>query len=71
MGESMRRIEADNRRYRQANPWKIVNVQSPQTLCGRYPTRDAAIEAGRRYRDGIVEVQDVAQVVLVSEMPSL
>lgn len=31
-----------------ANPWILVNVRSIGTMCGRFPTREAAEEHVRR-----------------------
>jgi hypothetical protein len=59
------------RAYKAANPWVIFNLQNSGAACGRYPTREAAIEAGTTYRGGVVEVDDARYTVCVSEIPRL
>ncbi len=64
----MKDFDAD--KYRKANPWVIVNVQSTQTACGRFPTKEAAVEyANANYRGGVIGVE--GRTVFVSEIPSL
>lgn len=62
-------IRRDTDSYRKANPWYIQNLQNPQALCGRFPTREAAENAAKSYASGVVAVQGFA--VQVSEMPCL
>lgn len=54
--------------YRKANPWILQNLQNASALCGRFPTKEAAIEAANQ-RGGVVAVEGL--VVLFSEMPLL
>lgn len=58
-------------RWREANPWIIQNIQNSNALCGRYASRDDAIERAKTYRGGVVSIDDAAKVVYVSEIPRL
>lgn len=58
------------KKWREANPWVIVNVSSVGTACGRFPTREAAEEHAKTYRGGVVRVNETAKQVYVSEIPS-
>ena len=69
MSPSIRRMAEENRRYRAVNPWRIVNMASIGTACGRYPTQEAAVEAAKSY--GAYTVDVAAREVLVSRMPCL
>jgi hypothetical protein len=41
----MRDNRFDMDAYRTANPWRLINVRSIGTMCGRYATEEEAIEA--------------------------
>ena len=64
----MRDLAKENREYREANPWRMVNLQSSQSLCGRYATLEEATAEAER-RGGLVAVD--GHDVLFSEMPCL
>ena len=53
------------------NPWEICNTASTHTRCGRYPDKDAAVEASKRYHGGPRSIDESARRVYVNEMPSL
>ncbi len=55
-------------RWREANPWILQNIQSSQTLCGRFASLDDAVQEANR-RGGVVSIRGF--VVSFSEMPSL
>lgn len=63
-------MDKDYLAWRRANPWIIHNLLSPDTKCGRYPTREAALEAAATYRQ-VVKVNDYLRIVYVSETPRL
>ncbi len=63
------KFDLDN--YRRNNPWIIQNMQNSQAMCGRFPSKDAAVQAAQSYRGGVVEVKDEQKIVLVSEVPNL
>jgi hypothetical protein len=65
------KLRKENERYRNANPWTIINLQNTMALCGRYPNREAAEQQGATYRGGVVEVNTTSKTVYVSDMPSL
>ena len=64
----MSRHDAQLAAWRKANPFILCNVQSSQSLCGRFPTLEAAKAEAER-RGGCVGVEGC--VVLFSEMPRL
>ena len=48
--------------------WSIINIQSLSTACGSHLTKEQAIEKGKTYRGGIVEVNEAQRTVFVSEI---
>jgi hypothetical protein len=62
-------LKKSNEAYRLANPWIIQNNASLGTMCGRYPTRQAAEEAAASYRGGVTHVNENTKTVHVYDMP--
>jgi hypothetical protein len=54
--------------WKRANPWVLQNMQNSLAACGRYATREEAVEEATR-RGGVVSVE--GHRVLFSEVPLL
>lgn len=71
MNQSHKEFLEQLERWRKENPWVIQNIQHGFMRCGRFPDRESAIEAGKKYRGGVIDVVDERQIVFVSEVPTL
>ena len=57
-------------KWREANPWVLVNLQNSQAHSGRYATLEDAVEEAKR-RGGVVRISEPSKQVFFSEMPLL
>lgn len=63
--------EISMKEWIERNPWEIMNTASNGTRCGRFPTKEAAIEKAKTYEGGIRLIDDNVRRIYVHEIPSL